>query len=84
MTCRVLNFSRVALHKWRTNPISARDLVEAYLTDAGLDLHGDNPELGYRIIADDCATPDTRSATTESGGYAHSSACGRCTPGSMG
>ena len=34
-------------------PVSQRDLQDAYLTDALLDAHGDDPEFGYRFLADE-------------------------------
>lgn len=53
VTCRVLGFSTQAFYQWRANPVSARDLDDAYLTNAAYDLHSDDPEFGYRLIADD-------------------------------
>lgn len=53
VTCRVLGFSTRAFYKWRASPVCARDLDDAYLTNAAIDLHGDDPEFGYRLIADD-------------------------------
>ena len=53
VTCRVLGFSTQAFYKWRADPVSARDLSDAYLTNAAVDLHADDPEFGYRLIADD-------------------------------
>jgi putative transposase len=53
VTCRVLGFSPQAFYKWRANPVCAHDLADAYLTNAAVDLHGDDPEFGYRLIADD-------------------------------
>ena len=53
VTCRVLGFSTQGFYKWRANPVCARDLDDAYLTNAAVDLHTDDPEFGYRLIADD-------------------------------
>jgi transposase InsO family protein len=53
VTCRVLGFSTQAFYKWKARPVSDRDLADAYLTNAALDLHADDPEFGYRLIADD-------------------------------
>jgi putative transposase len=53
VTCRVLGFSTQGFYKWRANPVCARDLADAYLTNAAVDLHTDDPEFGYRLIADD-------------------------------
>ena len=52
VACRVLGFSTQAFYKWLAAPISARDYHDAYLTNAALDLHADDPEFGYRFLAD--------------------------------
>jgi putative transposase len=53
VSCRVLGFSRQAYYAWLADPVSARDLDNAYLTNAALDIHHDDPEFGYRFIADE-------------------------------
>jgi putative transposase len=53
VTCRVLGFSAQGDNKWRRNPITQRDLGDAYLTNAAVDLHRDDPVFGYRLIADE-------------------------------
>lgn len=53
VTCRVLGFSTQAFYKWRRDPVSQRDWDDAHLTNAALDLHADDPEFGYRLIADE-------------------------------
>ena len=53
VTCRVLGFSRQAYYSWLADPVSDRDLVDAYATNAAIDAHGDDPEFGYRFIADE-------------------------------
>ena len=53
VTCRVLGFSKQGYFKWRANPCSLRDLEDAYLINAALDAHHDDPEFGYRFIADE-------------------------------
>jgi transposase InsO family protein len=55
VTCRVLGFSKQAFYKWRANPVTARDRSDAYLIDKALEIHGDDPEYGYRFIADELA-----------------------------
>ena len=45
VTCRVLGFSTKAFYKWRADPVCARDLDDAYLTNAAVDLHTDDPEF---------------------------------------
>jgi len=53
VTCRVLGFSKQAFYKWKANPVTKADLERAYLINAALDVHGDDPEFGYRFIADE-------------------------------
>lgn len=55
VTCRVLGFSRQAFYAWDKNPVSDRDLDDAYLTNAAIDVHADDPEFGYRFVADELA-----------------------------
>lgn len=52
-SCRVLGFSSQAFYKWRTTPCSKRDFDDAVLVNAMLDIHHDDPEFGYRFIADE-------------------------------
>ena len=54
VTCRVLGFSRQAFYAWRQNPVSQRDWDDAQLINAAIDIHGDDPEFGYRFIATSC------------------------------
>ena len=53
VTCRVLGFSTQGFYKWKRSPVCRRDLDDAYLTNAAVDLYRDDPEFGYRLIADD-------------------------------
>lgn len=53
LTCRVLGFSKQAYFKWRANPVTQRDWDDAHLINAALDIHHDDPEFGYRFIADE-------------------------------
>ena len=53
VTCGVLGFSTQAFYKWRANPCSQRDWSDAQVTNAIVDIHGDDPEFGYRFIADE-------------------------------
>ncbi len=52
-TCGVLGFSPQAFYKWRARPCSDRDLDDAYVTNALVDAHGEDPEFGYRFLADE-------------------------------
>jgi transposase InsO family protein len=53
VTCRVLGFSTKAFYKWLKQPVSDRELENAYLTNAAVDVHADDPEFGYRFIYDE-------------------------------
>lgn len=53
LTCGVLGFSPQAFYKWRSRPCSDRDYDDAQLTNALVDLHGDDPEFGYRFLTDE-------------------------------
>jgi transposase InsO family protein len=53
VTCRVLGFSCQAFYKWRTAPVTDRDWSDAHLVNAAIDIHADDPEFGYRLIADE-------------------------------
>ena len=53
LTCGVLGFSTQAFYKWAADPICERDLDDAHLTNAIVDIHADDPEFGYRFIADE-------------------------------
>ena len=53
VTCRVLGLSKQAFYQWKTDPVSQRDWDDAHLINAAIDIHHDDPEFGYRFIADE-------------------------------
>jgi transposase InsO family protein len=53
LTCRVLGFSPQAFYKWRATPCSERDWADAHVLNAIVEIHADDPEFGYRFIADE-------------------------------
>ena len=55
LTCGVLGFSPQAFYKWRARPRAPRVLDDAHLVNAIVDVHADDPEFGYRLIADELA-----------------------------
>jgi putative transposase len=55
VTCGVLGFSPQAFYAWRANPVSDRDWSDAHVTNAIVDAHADDPEFGYRFLADELA-----------------------------
>lgn len=53
VTCRVLGFSEQAYYQWLKSPRSAREIEEEHLIVVLRKLHEDDPEGGYRVLADD-------------------------------
>jgi transposase InsO family protein len=53
LTCGVLGFSAQAFYKWRAAPVTDRDWTDAHLVNALVDAYADDPEFGYRLLADE-------------------------------
>jgi putative transposase len=53
VTCRVLNIARQPYYRWLAHPVTNADLVAAYRADALFDAHRDDPEFGYRFLANE-------------------------------
>jgi putative transposase len=53
VTCRVLKIARQPYYRWLTSPVTDAELTEAYLANALFDAHRDDPEFGYRFLADE-------------------------------
>lgn len=53
VTCRVLKIARQPYYRWLRNPVSDRLLEEAWLANTVFDAHRDDPEFGYRFLADE-------------------------------
>jgi transposase InsO family protein len=58
VTCRVLKLCRQQYYRWLDEPITERQLDEAYLANAIFDAHRDDPEFGYRFLADEVRLGD--------------------------
>ena len=56
VTCRVLKLARQPYYRWLAHPIGDSELAEAYLANALFDAHHDDPEFGYRLLADEART----------------------------
>jgi transposase InsO family protein len=56
VTCRVLKFSPQGYYKWRKSPVTIRDWQNAHLTNALVDAHHEDPNFGYRFLADELET----------------------------
>ena len=52
VTCRVLGLARQPYYRWCDEPVTPADLDEAYRANALFDAHRDDPEAGYRVLAD--------------------------------
>jgi hypothetical protein len=53
VSCRVLGLARQPFYRWLESPFTDGQLDEAYLTNAIFDAHRDDPEFGYRFLADE-------------------------------
>lgn len=53
VACRVLGFSEQAYYQWLKQPVSAREAEEQHLIGVLRELHEDDLEGGYRVLADD-------------------------------
>jgi transposase InsO family protein len=49
----VLKLSTQGYYKWLACPVTPRDYQNAYLTNAALDAHRDDPAFGYRFLSDE-------------------------------
>jgi transposase InsO family protein len=58
VTCRVLKLCRQQYYRWLHVPLTERQLDEAYLANAVFDAHRDDPEFGYRFLADEVRLAD--------------------------
>ncbi len=53
VTCRVLQIARQPYYRWLAHPVTDAELAAAYRADAVFDAHRDDPEFGYRFLADE-------------------------------
>ncbi len=53
VTCRVLKIARQPYYRWLARPVSNAELVAAYHVNALVDAHREDPEFGYRFLADE-------------------------------
>lgn len=58
VTCRVLNLCRSQYYRWLNTPFTDGQLDEAWLANAIFDAHRDDPEFGYRFLADEVRLAD--------------------------
>ena len=55
MRCRVLKLARQPFYRWLARPVTPATLVRAYRANALHDAHREDPEFGYRFLADEAA-----------------------------
>lgn len=53
VSCRVLKLARQRYYRWLRNPVTRWELEQAYRANALFDAHRDDPEFGYRLLADE-------------------------------
>ncbi|WP_279402115.1 hypothetical protein [Arthrobacter sp. JCM 19049] len=53
VSCRVLKLARQPYYRWKKNPIMRRELDEAYRANVLFDAHREDPEFGYRLLAEE-------------------------------
>lgn len=53
VTCRVLNIARQPYYRWLAGSVTDAEWDEAHLANAIFDAHRDDPEFGYRFLADE-------------------------------
>ncbi len=58
VTCRVLKLCRAQYYRWFNEPVTDGQLEEAYLANAIFGAHRDDPEFGYRFLADEVRLAD--------------------------
>lgn len=56
VTFQVLKLSRQPYYRWPPSPVTGRDIVQAYRANALHDTHLEDPEFGYRFLADQANT----------------------------
>ena len=55
VTCRVLKSARQPYYRWLASPIADAQWEEANRLNALIDAHQEDPEFGYRYLADEAA-----------------------------
>ncbi|WP_423815934.1 hypothetical protein [Rhodococcus aetherivorans] len=63
VTCRVLGIARRPNDRWIACPVTDAELEEAYRANALFDAHREDPEFGYRFLADEAR--DAGESTSE-------------------
>lgn len=80
VTCRVLGFSKQAFYTWKAAPVTRRDLEDAYLINAALDIHRDDPAFGHRFISDELLAHGITAGVNRVARLCSNRGSGRCSP----
>ncbi|MGW7529867.1 IS3 family transposase [Streptomyces sp. NPDC054783] len=59
VTCRVLKLARQPYYRWLDRPVTDAVLEEAYRANALFEAHREDPEFGYRFLADEARDAGT-------------------------
>ena len=65
VSCRVLGLARQPYYRWLDAPIVDSQLDEAYLANVIHDAHRDDPEFGYRFLADEVRQNDEHAGVSD-------------------
>ncbi len=65
VSCRVLGLARQPYYRWLEQPITDDQLDEAWLANAIFDAHRDDPEFGYRFLADEVRRHDDHAEVSD-------------------
>src|SRR5699024_638950 len=63
--------------RWLRSPVTGRELMQAYRANALHDAHLEDPEFGYRFLADESKSFGSRCVTGLRGGSAETSSGGQ-------
>jgi transposase InsO family protein len=55
VTCRVLKIARQPYYRWLSEPVTELEWTQAHRMNALIDAHRDDPEFGYRFLADEAS-----------------------------
>src|SRR5699024_8204198 len=70
VSCRVLKLSRQPYYRWLAAPAPEAEVIEAYRANALFEAHRDDPEFGYRYLADEAEAAASRWRRGPRGGCA--------------
>lgn len=65
VSCRVLGLARQPYYRWLNEPFTDDQLAEAWLANTIFDAHRDDPEFGYRFLADEVRQTEAHAAVSD-------------------